>query len=94
MLCFSLISFVNAGPARISCEYRKNRGSHVLISGDTAIDVIVLNPVDDSVCTLQCDVGWYEAEYGNAAPFLCEPKSANRESREGIPRYPINCAST
>ena len=59
----------------------------------TASDVIVLDPVDDSVCNLQCAVGWYDAEYGNAAPFLCAAQTSDRTSREGIPTYPISCTS-
>ena len=59
----------------------------------TASDVIVLDPVDDSVCSLQCAVGWYDAEYGNAAPFLCAARTADRTSREGIATYPISCTS-
>ena len=59
----------------------------------TISDAVVLNPVYDSVCNLQCAVGWYEAEYGNAAPFLCAPNTADRTSREGIPTYPITCTS-
>ena len=62
-------------------------------SAVTASDVIVLNPVNDSVCNLQCAVGWYEADYGNAAPFLCAAQTTDRTSREGIPTYPINCKS-
>ena len=62
-------------------------------SAVTASDVIVLNPVDDSACNLQCAVGWYDAEYGNAAPFLCAAQTADRTSREGIPTYPISCTS-
>ena len=56
-------------------------------------DVIVLNPVNDSVCNLQCAVGWYEKVYGNKAPFLCAPQTVDRKSREGITTYPIICAS-
>ena len=73
--------------------------NHTLIALDnngfakTASDVIVLNPVTDSVCNLQCAVGWYEAEYGNAAPFLCAAQTVDRTLREGIPTYPINCTS-
>ena len=62
-------------------------------SAVTASDVIVLNPVNDSVCNLQCAVGWYDVKYGNAAPFLCAAQTADRTSREGIPTDPINCKS-
>ena len=64
-------------------------GSPVTVSG-----VIVLDPVDDSVCNLQCAVGWYDAHFGNAAPFSCAAQTADRTSREGIPKYPISCTST
>ena len=73
--------------------------NHTLIALDsngsavTASDVIVLNPVDDSVCNLQCAVGWYDVEYGNAAPFLCAAETADRTSREGTATYPISCTS-
>ena len=60
----------------------------------TESDVIVLNPVNDSVCNLQCAVGWYEEVYGNKAPFLCAPQTADRTSREGITTYPIVCTSS
>ena len=87
-----------AGTVDNSCATRKMK-DHTLItlnsdgSAVTDSDVIVLNPVNDSVCNLQCAVGWYEPVYGNAAPFLCAPQTANRMSREGIPTYPINCTS-
>ena len=58
----------------------------------TVSDVIVLNPVDDSVCNLQCAVGWYHEDYGNAAPFSCAANIEDRTSREGIPTYPISCS--
>ena len=73
--------------------------NHTLIALDsngsavTASDVIVLNPVDDSVCNLQCAVGWYDVEYGNAAPFLCAANTEDRTSREGTATYPITCTS-
>ena len=87
----------HAGPVKNSCESRK-QDNHALIAPDkhgNEIDhrVIVLNPVDASVCNLQCAVGYYEAEYGNAAPFLCAPQTADRTSREGIATYPISCTS-
>ena len=83
----------NAGPVDNSCEGKKkdvtldSSGSPVTVSG-----VIVLNPVDDSVCNLQCAVGWYHLEYGNAAPFSCAAQTSVRTSREGTTRYPIKCA--
>ena len=88
----------NAGPVVNSCERRKMK-NHTLIALDsngsavTASDVIVLNPVDDSVCNLQCAVGWYDVEYGNAAPFLCAANTEDRTSMEGTATYPISCTS-
>ena len=76
-----------------SCESLKQDGITLIASEDKQDDVIVLDPVDDSICNLQCAVGWYEAEYGNKAPFLCAPQTSNTTSREGIPTYPINCTS-
>ena len=90
--CTDAVSIAN------SCETRKEN-DHELMTLDssgsavTASDVIVLNPADDSVCNLQCAVGWYDAEYGNAAPFLCAAHTADRKSRKGIPTYPISCTS-
>jgi len=87
----------NTGAVDNSCETRK-QDDHTLIALDSsgsavnASAVIVLNPVgEDSVCNLQCAVGWYHEEYGNAAPFLCAAQTSNRTLREGIPTYPINC---
>ena len=86
----------NADTVDNSCESRKMK-KHTLIALDssgspvTASDVIVLNPVNDSVCNMRCEARYYEADYGNAAPFLCAPQTADRTSREGIPTYPINC---
>ena len=88
----------NTGPIPVSCEYRKME-SHTLLalasdgSAVTEADVIVINPFDDNVCTLQCEVGYYEPDYGNKAPFLCAPNTTDRTSREGLPTYPINCTS-
>ena len=84
----------NAGPVDNSCEGKKkdvtldSNGSPVTVSG-----VIVLHPTDDSVCNLQCAVGWYHEDYGNAAPFSCAAQTADRTAREGIPKYPISCTS-
>ena len=92
------VTAMHAGPVDNSCANRKMK-NHTLITLDntgsavTASDVIVLDPVDDSVCNLQCAVGWYDAEYGNAAPFLCAAHTADRKSRKGIPTYPISCTS-
>ena len=87
-------------PGRVvnSCETRKV-DDHELMTLDssgspvTESDVIVLNPTNDSVCNLQCAVGWYHAEFGNAAPFSCAARTANRTLRGGIPKYPISCTS-
>ena len=93
------VTAMHAGPVDNSCANRK-MNNHTLITLDnngsavTASNVIVLNPVDDSVCTLQCDVGWYETPYGDAAPFMCAAQSADRTSREGITTYPISCTSS
>ena len=80
-----------------SCKDRKE-DNHKLIASDSEGNdfqsrVIVISPVDDSICNLQCAVGWYDEVYGNAAPFLCAPQTADRTSREGITTYPIICAS-
>ena len=53
-------------------------------------DVIVINPVDDSACNLQCAVGWYHAQHGNKAPFSCAPETKNRTSSVGISTYPVS----
>ena len=99
MICFLYnfgfheISSKHAEPVdNDSCEDRKGTVADPITSG-SGTNVIVLNPVDDSVCNLRCNVGWYEATYGNAAPFLCAPQTADRTSREGIPTNPIACAS-
>ena len=90
--CTDAVSIAN------SCETRKV-DDHELMTPDSsgspviASDVIVLNPVDDSVCNLQCAVGWYHLVYGNAVPFSCAAQTADRRSREGIPKYPISCTS-
>ena len=87
----------NAGLVDNSCETRKEN-DHELMTLDSsgsaviASDVIVLNPVSDSVCNLQCAVGWYHLVYGNAAPFSCAAQTADRRLREGTTRYPIECA--
>ena len=94
----SMLCFIDdhAGPVDNSCETRKMK-NHTLITLDsngyavTASNAIVLNPVTDSVCSLQCAVGWYHGDYGNAAPFLCAAQTADRTSRKGIATYPINC---
>ena len=97
-IVFCTIAPNNAESVEDSCKAVKME-SHTLIAPDSngspviGSEVIVLNPVTDSVCSLQCAVGWYESVYGNRAPFLCAPKTTNRTSREGIPTYPINCAS-
>ena len=81
-----------------SCKDRKE-DNHKLIASDSEGNdvfqsrVIVISPVDDSVCNLQCAVGWYDEVYGNAAPFLCAAQTADRTSREGIPTDPITCTS-
>ena len=67
--------------------------NHELLNTETGSNVIVLNPVDDSVCNLRCAVGWYHLVYGNAAPFSCAVQTADRTLREGIPTYPISCTS-
>ena len=88
----------NAVPVEDSCEAVKME-SHTLIATDSngspvnESGVIVINPVTDSVCNLQCAVGRYEPVYGNRAPFLCAPNTTDRTSREGLPTYPINCTS-
>ena len=88
----------NAGPVDDSCKTRK-KDSHTLIaaasdgSAVTGSNVIVLNAADDTECSLQCAVGWYDLVYGNKAPFLCAPNSTDRRSREGMPTYPISCTS-
>ena len=86
------------GSVANSCETRKV-DDHELMTLDSsgsvviASDVIVLNPADEnSVCNLQCAVGWYDPEYGNAAPFSCAAQTADRRLREGTTRYPIECA--
>ena len=56
-------------------------------------DVIVLNPVNDSACNLQCAVGWYHSQHGNKAPFSCAPETKNRTLSEGIPTDPVTCSS-
>ena len=56
-------------------------------------DVIVLNPVNDSACNLQCAVGWYHPQHGNKAPFLCAPETKNRALSEGISTDPVTCSS-
>ena len=55
--------------------------------------VIVLNPVNDSVCNLQCAVGWYHPQHGNEAPFSCAPETKNRTLSEGIPTDSVTCSS-
>ena len=81
-----------------SCKDRKE-DNHKLIASDSEGNdvsesrVIVISPVDDSICNLQCAVGWYHLVYGNAAPFLCAAQTADRTSREGIPTDPITCTS-
>ena len=88
--------FNNADLVDISCETRKKK-DHELMTLDnsgspvTESDVIVVNPFDDSVCHLQCAVGWYDAQFGSAAPFSCAPKTADRTLKEGTPTYPIKC---
>jgi len=94
---FGVICAITAGPVVDSCEARK-KASHTLFAvGDespsTGSSVIVLNAVNDSVCNLQCAVGYYHYPLGNNAPFLCAAKTTDRTSREGIPTYPINCTS-
>ena len=56
-------------------------------------DVIVLNPVNDSACNLQCAVGWYHSQHGNKAPFSCAAETKDRSSSEGIRTDPISCSS-
>ena len=93
-----VISPNNAGTLLDPCESVK-RESHTLFAPDSngapvnESAVIVINPVTDSVCNLQCAAGWYHLVYGNKAPFLCAPKTTDRTSREGLPTYPINCIS-
>ena len=70
-----------------TCETRKMDGD-----GSDG-DVIVLNPVNDSACNLQCAVGWYHPQHGNKAPFSCAPETKNRTSSEGIPTDPVTCSS-
>ena len=88
----------DAGPDEKSCEYRK-KGSHTLFAvGDdgspiTGSSVIVLNAVNDSVCNLQCAVGYYHYPLGNKAPFSCAP-NPDRTSRKGNATYPIICLSS
>ena len=93
---FDVICAIAAGPVVNSCEARK-KASHTLFAVDddgspsTGSSVIVLNAVNDSVCNLQCAVGYYHHPLGNNAAFLCAAKTTDRTSREGIPTYPINC---
>ena len=93
---FDVICAVTAGPVVNSCEARK-KDSHTLFAvGDdgspiTGSSVIVLNAVNDSVCNLQCAVGYYHWPFGNNAAFLCAAKTTDRTSREAIATYPINC---
>ena len=82
----------NAVSVDNTCETRKiamknNDGSSMPDS-----DVIVLNPVHDSACNLQCAVGWYHAQHGNKAPFSCAPETKDRTLSEGIPTYPVICS--
>ena len=84
----------DAGPSNNNpCDGRKTTVDNPITDGDGK-NVIVLNPDSHSVCNLQCAVGWYHDEYGNAAPFLCAAETANRKLREGIPKYPITCTSS
>lgn len=57
-------------------------------------DVILLNPVNDTACNLQCAVGWYHPLHGNKATFSCAPETQDRTSSEGIPTYPVICSSS
>ena len=73
-----------------TCETRKI----AVTDGDGSDgDVIVLNPVNDSACNLQCAVGWYHSQHGNKAPFSCAPETKDRTSSEGIPTDPVTCSS-
>ena len=76
-----------------TCETRK-----IVLEDDDGFsvtdgDVIVLNPVSDSACNLQCAVGWYHPQHGNKAPFSCAPETKDRTSSDGIPLYPVSCSS-
>ena len=80
----------NTGPVVNTCETRKI----AVTDGDGSDgDVIVLNPVNDSACNLQCAVGWYHSQHGNQAPFSCAPETKDRRSSEGIPTDPVTCSS-
>ena len=68
---FGVICAITAGPVVDSCEARK-KASHTLFAvGDespsTGSSVIVLNAVNDSVCNLQCAVGYYHYPLGSNA---------------------------
>ena len=81
-----------------TCETRKvpvqvgDGNDNVDSDGSDGV-VIVLNPVNDSVCNLQCAVGWYHPQHGNEAPFSCAPETKNRTLSEGIPTDPVTCSS-
>lgn len=78
------------------CEQRKMY-SYTGVSHDmnaSSSDIIVLNPVTDSICNLKCAVGWYHPQYGNKAPFSCAPETKDRRSSEGVSTYPITCAGS
>ena len=97
LFTFDTISSKNTGD-NASCKYKKKDNYPLIKPGSdgspvSGSNVIVLNPIDDSICTLQCAVGCYHKVYGNKAPFLCAPQTADRTSREGITTYPIICAS-
>ena len=88
----SVMSLDNAG-VDASCRFKKQALYPLLNSDTDGSNVIVLNAVNETICNMQCAVGWYHLVYGNAAPFLCAPKTTDRTSREGIPTYPIDCTS-
>ena len=87
------------GPVNNTCKTRKTyvetpiTSSGTIITSESKSDVIVLNPVNDTECNLQCAVGWYHEQNGNAAPFKCAPDKTDRASRAGIATYPIECTS-
>ena len=81
-----------------TCETRKTPvkagdGNDNVDGGESNGDAIVLNPVNDSACNLQCAVGWYHPQHGNKAPFSCAPETKNRTLSEGISTDPVTCSS-
>ena len=84
------------GAVANTCEDKKMNVEKPItsITNASGDGVIVLNPVDDTVCNLQCAVGYYHKDDGNAAPFVCDPNTTDRTSRAGVAKNPITCTST